>query len=200
NVPNPELKPEKIKTYELVYEHYFGEGLRASVSGYYYRIKNLIDQELTPEGSKFENTDEIRARGAELELDNKWSNGSEGRASYTIQRAESNLTGEPLSNSPTQLAKLNFSVPIIREKVFAGFEEQYMSKRRTDTGSYTQAFYLTNLTLYTRNLLNHLEVSASVYNLMNKKFDDPVSFADLTPLDRVQQDGRTYRLKLTYAF
>jgi len=200
NVPNPELKPEKIKTYELVYEHYFGEGFRASVSGYYYRIKNLIDQELTPEGSKFENTDEIRAKGAELELDNKWSNGSEGRASYTIQRAESNLTGEPLSNSPTQLAKLNFSVPIMREKVFAGFEEQYTSKRRTDTGGYTQAFYLTNLTLYTRNLLNRLEVSASVYNLMNKKYGDPVSFADLAPLDTVQQDGRTYRLKLTYAF
>jgi len=200
NVPNPELKPEKIKTYELVYEHYFGEGFRASVSGYYYRIKNLIDQELTPEGSKFENTDEIRAKGAELELDNKWSNGSEGRASYTIQRAESNLTGEPLSNSPTQLAKLNFSVPIMREKVFAGFEEQYTSKRRTDTGGYTQAFYLTNLTLYTRNLLNRLEVSASVYNLMNKKYGDPVSFADLAPLDTVQQDGRTYRLKLMYAF
>jgi outer membrane receptor for ferrienterochelin and colicins len=200
NVPNPELKPEKIKTYELVYEHYFGEGLRASVSGYYYRIKDLIDQEPTPNGSRFENTDEIRARGGELELDNKWSNGSEGRASYAIQRAISNQTGEPLTNSPTQLAKLNFSVPILREKVFAGFEEQYMSRRRTEAGNYTPGFYLSNFTLFTRNLLNRFEASASVYNLMNKKYNDPVSFADLNPLDTVQQDGRTYRLKLTYAF
>jgi hypothetical protein len=35
---------------------------------------------------------------------------------------------------------------------------------------------------------------------MNKKYSDPVSFADLDPLDTIQQDGRTYRLKLTYAF
>jgi iron complex outermembrane receptor protein len=201
NVPNPELKPEKIKTYEAVYEHYIGEGFLVSVAGYYYRIKDLIDQTDTITGEvTYENTDEIRAKGAELELVNKWSNGSEGRASYTIQRAESNLTGEPLSNSPAQLAKLNFSVPIMREKVFAGFEEQYMSKRRTEAGNYTPGFYLSNFTLFTRNLLNRLEVSANVYNLTNRKFSDPVSFADLNPLDRVQQDGRTYRLKLTYAF
>jgi hypothetical protein len=35
---------------------------------------------------------------------------------------------------------------------------------------------------------------------MNKKYDDPVDAISLAPLDRVQQDGRTYRLKLTYAF
>jgi outer membrane receptor for ferrienterochelin and colicins len=202
NLPNPELKPEKIKTYELVYEHYFGEGFRASVSGYYYRIKDLIDQTDTGAGLMFDNIGEIRAKGAELELDNKWSNGSEGRASYTLQRAE-NMAGEPLTNFPTQLAKLNFSVPIMREKVFAGFEEQYVSRRRTDTGintqAFTQPFYLTNFTIYTRNLLNRLEVSASVYNLTNKKYSDPVDLS-LAPLDRVQQDGRTYRLKLTYAF
>lgn len=201
NAPNPELKPEKIKTYELVYEHYFGEGFRTSVSGYYYRIKNLIDQTLTGAGEvMYDNTDEIRAKGAELELDNKWSNGSEGRASYTIQRAESSLTGEPLSNSPSQLAKLNFSMPMVKDKIFAGLEEQYTSRRRTEGGNYAPGTYVSNFTLYTRNLLNRLEVSASIYNLMNKKYSDPVSFADLNPLDTVQQDGRTYRLKLTYAF
>jgi outer membrane receptor for ferrienterochelin and colicins len=199
NVANPELQPETIKTYELVYEHYLGEGFRASVAGYYYGIKNLIDQVPTPDGSMFENESEVRAKGAELELDNKWSNGIEGRFSYTIQRAELTETGEPLTNSPTQLAKLNLSAPVMKDKIFAGVEEQYMSERRTEAGDRSQAFYLTNVTLYTRNLLNRLEASASIYNLLNKKYGDPVS-GDLTPLDTVQQDGRTYRLKLTYAF
>jgi outer membrane receptor for ferrienterochelin and colicins len=200
NASNPELKPEKIKTYELVYEHYLGEGFHASVAGYYYRIKDLIDQVGTIDGSRFENVGEIRARGGELELDNKWSNGGEGRFSYTLQRAINNETGEPLTNSPAQLAKLNFSTPIMKEKIFAGIEEQYLSTRRTEAGNYTPAVYLTNVTLFTRNLLTRLEVSASVYNLLNKKYSDPVSFNDLNPLDTVQQDGRTYRLKLTYAF
>ena len=200
NVPNPELNPEKIKTYEAVYEQYFGEGFRIALSGYYYGIKDLIDQVATAEGSKFENTGEIRARGAELELDSKWANGGEGRLSYTIQRAMATDTGEPLDNSPAQLVKVNLALPMVKDRVFAGIEEQYLSRRRTEAGNYTSAFYFTNLTFSLRNLPGRFEASASVYNLMNKKYSDPVSFADLNPLDTVMQNGRTYRLKLTYAF
>ena len=100
NVPNPWLKPEKIKTYELVYEHYWDERFRASVSGYYYRINDLIRQVDTGAGTKYENIDEVTAKGFELEIDNKWNNGLEGRVSYTLQRTEDNLTGDPLTIHP----------------------------------------------------------------------------------------------------
>jgi outer membrane receptor protein involved in Fe transport len=199
NVPNPDLKPERIKTYELVYEQYLGAGFRISVSGYYYRIKDLINQVETGAGTVFENMDEVMARGAELELDNRWSNGTEGRFSLTVQRAEDKLTGEPLTNSPEQLAKLSLSAPVIGERIYAGVEEQYMSRRRTEAGGYTAGFVVTNLTLFTRHLVNKLELSASVFNLFDKRYDDPVS-ADLLPLNTVRQDGRNYRLKATYLF
>jgi len=39
----------------------------------------------------------------------------------------------------------------------------------------------------------------SVYNLLDRLYADPVSI-DLHPLDVVQQDGRTVRVKLTYVF
>ncbi len=200
NVPNPDLKPERIKTYELVYERYLGEGFRVSASGYYYRTKDLIDQvDMGPSGTMFDNLAEVTARGAELELDNKWSNGTEGRFSYTIQRAEGRMTGEPITNSPAQLAKLNLAVPIVKKNIFVGVEEQCMSRRRTLAGEYAESFYLTNLTLFTQHLIDRLEVSASVYNLFDKIYGDPVS-ADLSPIDVVLQDGRTYRVKVTYAF
>lgn len=199
NVPNPDLKPEKIKTYELVYELYAGQGFRISASGYYYRIFDLINQVETGAGTTFENVDEVTARGAGLELENKWSNGIDGRLSYSIQRAEDKLTGEPLTNSPEQLATLNLSVPVVKEKVFAGIEERYLSRRRTESGGTTPGFYITNLTLFTQNLINRLDLSASVYNLLDQKYSDPVS-ADLLPLDTVKQDGRSYRLKATYLF
>jgi iron complex outermembrane receptor protein len=198
-VANPDLKPEKINTYELVYEHYLGDHLRATAAGYYYKIKDLINQTADAMGnSVFMNIEEVEARGIELELDNKWANGMEGKISYTIQRAEDKLTGEPLTNSPAQSAKLNLAVPIMREKVFAGVEEQYMSRRRSLAGDYADGFYITNLTLFTQNIINRFELSASVYNLFGKKYGDPVS-ADLVQ-NILQQDGRTYRLKLTYAF
>jgi iron complex outermembrane receptor protein len=199
NVSNPDLKPERIKTYELVYEQYLGAGFRMSVSGYYYRIKDLINQVGTGTGTMFDNVDEVTARGAELELDNRWSNGTEGRFSYTLQRAEDKLTGDPLTNSPEQLAKLSFSAPVMGERVFAGIEEQYMSRRRTGAGNYTAGFAVTNLTLFTQHPAERLTLSAGVYNLFDKKYGDPVS-ADLLPLDTVRQDGRNCRLKATYLF
>lgn len=196
---NPDLKPEKIKTYEVIYEQYLREGLHASVAGYYYRISDLISQTTAATGNTvFENMGDVSAVGSELELSNRWANGIEGRISYTVQRAEDKSTGEPLTNSPSQMAKLNVAVPVITDKMFIGFEEQYMNRRRTENGGFTAAFAVTNLTLYTQNILKKFEISASVYNLFDRQFGDPVS------LDFVQntilQDGRSYRLKLVYAF
>ena len=198
---NPELKPEKIKTYELVYEKYLASRLHASVAGYYYRISDLISQTETAPGSGvtiFRNIGDVAARGLEMEVSNTWTNGIEGRISYTVQRAEDKVTGEPITNSPSQMAKLNVAVPMMTDKMFVGLEEQYMGRRRTANGSFTSDFSVTNVTLYTRNLLKSFEISASVYNLFDRQFGDPVS------LDFVQntilQDGRSYRLKLVYAF
>ncbi len=199
-VNNPDLKPEKIKTYTVVYEQYFGDHFHAVASGYYYRINDLIDETTDLSGNLiFNNIDEVQAHGFEVEVENRWANGLEGRFSYTTQRAEDELTGEPLENSPAQMAKLNLSAPIVKEKVFAGIEQLYMSRRRTTNGDYTESFYLTNLTLFTQRMIDRLEVSASVYNLFDKIYGDPVS-ADLLPINTVIQDGRTYRVKLTYAF
>jgi len=144
------------------------------------------------------NIDEVKANGLELDLDNKWSSGIEGRISYTLQRAEDRQTGEPLTNSPAHLGKLNLVVPVVRDAVGAGIEEQYMSRRRSVSGAYAGSFFLTNITLFSNTIRNHLSLSASVYNLFDKQYGDPVS-ADLVQ-DVLQQDGRSYRLKLTYAF
>jgi outer membrane receptor for ferrienterochelin and colicins len=109
------------------------------------------------------------------------------------------MTDQPLENSPDHLAKLNLLVPLMKDKLSAGIEEQYMSRRRTVAGNYAPEFFITNVTFIDRHLQEHLEVSMSIYNLFDKQYGDPVS-ADLQPLDTVRQDGRSYRVKLTYAF
>jgi iron complex outermembrane receptor protein len=203
---NLDLKPEKIKTYELVYEQYAGDHFRMAAAGYYYKITDLIGSTETAPGSGisvFRNINEVDARGFELELENRWANGLDGRISYTIQRTKNTLTGEPLTNSPEHLTKLNLTVPIAYEKVYAGVEEQYTSRRRTLAGNYAQGFFITNLTLFSRNIVSRLELSASIYNLFDKKYDDPGSEAPNPPyavLDTIRQDGRSYRVKLTYRF
>jgi iron complex outermembrane receptor protein len=68
-------------------------------------------------------------------------------------------------------------------------------------GGQVGAYGVTNLTLVSRNLWKGLELSASVYNLFNHKYYDPGSLDHLSSgLQRIPQDGITFRLKATYAF
>lgn len=197
---NPGLRPEKIRTYELVYEQYLGEWFRSSLSGFYYRIDDLISQQLDPADGliQFRNIDQVEARGMELELEGRWANGLQGRLSYTFQDTEDLQSGRTLTNSPRHLAKLNLIAPLIRERLFAGIEEQYTSRRTTLAGGHAAAYYLTNLTLFGRNLLPGLDLSATLYNLFDTRYGDPGGAEHLQ--DVIGQDGLGFRVKLTYLF
>jgi len=200
NKANPDLKPEKIKTYELVYEQYIGNFLMGSISGFYYTIQDLITQttDAVDNTLVFTNADKVEAKGIEIELDGKWPSGFEGRVSYSIQNAKNKTTGKTLTNSPAQLVKFNLIAPLVREQLFGGLELQYTSKRKTLAGSYAGGFYVTNLTFFSQNLLKGLEISGSVYNLFNKKYGDPGGEEHVQNI--LQQDGRTFRIKVTYLF
>jgi iron complex outermembrane receptor protein len=197
-----DIRPEKIKTYELVYEQGVGPHLRPSLSGFYNRMDDLI----VFESGSFTNYD-AEAKGVELALDGFWTNGIRCRASYTYQVTENRLLGTDLTDSPRHLAKFNVSVPVIPEKIFAGLEFQYTSRRSTfyttpvgDTvpGGDAAGFGVVNFTLFSKNLVKNLEFSASVYNLLDRKYSDPAT--RFHQQDIIERDGRTFRLNLTYRF
>ena len=197
---NPDLKPETIQTYELFLEQYLGTHLRGSASFFYHRIKDLISQQMDPRDglTVYKNLERIESKGVELELAGRWANGFEGRVSYTFQDAKDSDTGKWLTNSPKHLAKLNLSFPILRNRIFASVEEQFTSKRKTLAGKEAGAFFITNFTLFSLNLIKGLEVSGSIYNLFDKRYGDPGSSMYIQ--DLLIQDGRNYRLKVTYRF
>ena len=103
-----------------------------------------------------------------------------------------------LSNSPMHLAKVNVIIPLLPEKVFSGIELQYTGKRKTLRDENAGGFVVTNITLFGQRLFKNLDFSASVYNLFDKKFGDPGG-PELRQ-DIINQDGRTFRVKLTYRF
>jgi iron complex outermembrane receptor protein len=214
---NPDLGPEKIKTYELVYEQNIGDRVRGTIAGFYYTIDDLIVQATDPADGldQFGNLERVEAKGVEAELEAKWDSGLAGRASYTFQDARDSGVDRTLVNSPRHLAKLNLTIPLLKNKVFLGIEEQYTGRRRTLTGDHAGSFLVTNLTLFSRELLKGLELSASLYNLFDHRYGDPGGgehiqdndppepsrFRDRAhPLGSIQQDGRNFRVKLTYRF
>ena len=198
--PNPDLKPETIDTFNLILEQGWGDHLRASVSGYYSQMERFINQTVDPSNGLlvFENTQKIESRGVETELEGRWQSGLRGRISYAYQDSKDAETGRDLVNSPRHLAKFNLVLPLFKEKIFLGIEEQYTSERKTSSGGKADGYFVTNLTLFSQNLLKGLQVSASVYNLFNNNFADPAGEEHLQ--DSIKQDGRTFRLKVTYAF
>ncbi|OGU09215.1 MAG: hypothetical protein A2075_00070 [Geobacteraceae bacterium GWC2_58_44] len=193
-----DLGPETIETYELVYEQSIGDHIRGTASLFASFIDDIIT--LTTSGGDriYQNIGEAESKGIDFELEGKWGNGLSGRASYTFQETEDRSTGEILTNSPKHLAKLNVTAPLLKDKIFLGIEEQYTSKRKTPKGNYAKAHYLTNVTLFSQRLLRNLEASVSVYNLFDYDYGDPASVEHVQ--DVIPQDGRTFRVKLTYRF
>jgi iron complex outermembrane receptor protein len=194
----PELKPEKIKTYELVYEQYFGHRYRLGASLYHYDVEQLITQTQTELGDQyFANLDKARATGVELEAEAKFDSGVRLAVSYALQRAEDQTTQQELSSSPHHLAKAQFTAPL-HAQVLASLELQYNGSSRTIRAARSDDFLVANFTLLSQKLLRGLEVSLSVYNLLDERHAYPGSGDNVQ--DVIEQNGRSVQGKVTYRF
>jgi outer membrane receptor for ferrienterochelin and colicins len=197
-----DIKPEKITSYEVVYEQGIKQNLRSSISGFYNSLDSLIDFE----NGSFTNFN-ADTLGLELALEGKWENEIRTRLSYTLQHTENRATDDGLPDSPLHLIKLNVSAPLLKDKIFAGLEIQYTSSSHTvysdlsgDTlnGPDSPGFAVVNFTLFSQNLVKNLDASVSIYNLLNNTYSEPATRFHLE--NAIQQDGLDFRLKLTYRF
>jgi len=194
----PELNPETIKTYELVYEQYFGHRYRVGASAYYYDVNELITQTQTELGGQyFANLEEVHATGIELEAEAKFDSGVRVAVSYALQKAEDEVGGVELSSSPRHLAKANLTVPL-HAQVLASLELQYNGESRTIRAARADDFLMTNLTLLSEKLLRGLEVSLGIYNVLDERYAYPGSADNIQ--DVIEQNGRSVQGKLTYRF
>jgi outer membrane receptor protein involved in Fe transport len=197
NLPNPALNPEKIRATELVWEQGLSSRLWLSTSAFYNTIDHLITQE--PVGSDleiFRNLQNVKSSGLELEFKGQLSRGLEGDASYSFQETKDRATGQFLSNSPRNLVKLSLSQALRRRKMFVSLDAQYRSRIQSLAGGSVSPFSIVNFTLLGRRIGKHVDLSASVYNLLDKQYFDPPSSENLQ--QPIQQDGRSFRVKMTW--
>ena len=217
SIANPGLKPEQIQTWEAVLEHYLARNTRLLGSAWYYKMDDLINQLPVPvldaDGNpvaddagnpltllQFQNVPGVTSRGVDLVAEHLWDNGSRIRAALDWQRSEDSA-GNELTNSPQWMAKLLASAPLPWWGLQVGAEGQWMSSRKTELGASVPSYGTLNLTLWKPRLKSSWEVSASVFNLFDKEYADPVLFDPSVPQqDRVVQNGRTFRLKAILYF
>ena len=169
-------------------------------SAYYYPIRGLISAVNDPVSGSivYENSGRVDLKGLELTLKRQSSSGLEAGVSLSIEHAKNLDTGSLLTNSPRMLGQVSLSIPLFRKKLFASTNLEYVSKRRTLNGDFAGAYVVPNFTLFSRGALKGWEASASVYNAFNNIYVDPGSVEHVENV--IPQDGRNFRLMLTYHY
>jgi iron complex outermembrane receptor protein len=193
---NPNLRPERIRTLELLWQQRVSRAVAGSVSLYSYRIKDLIDETVDPADDlgTFENVEQVNALGAEAALTARFPFGVSAYASYAFQHAKVPDTDELLSNCPKHLLRVGATYEFF-DKVTAAAQISYDHQRGTVWGTTTDSFWLANITISTRELLRHFKASFSVRNVFDAYYETPGGWEHIQ--NGIPQNGRTYRLSLT---
>jgi iron complex outermembrane receptor protein len=199
-LPSTDLQPEEIATYEFNAEHFVNNNFRLITAVFLNDTKNLIGINSDPATGDlfFDNFGEVQALGAEIEAEYVSNNELRLRTSYSYVNTEDKDTGNELINSPNSMVRLNLSAPVLRNKADGALEFRYMSERATEAGAIAGGYGITNITLSSKEIYKRLVLSASLYNLFDRQYFDPVS--DEHTQDSIEQDGRTFRVKATYTF
>lgn len=212
NVVLGSLRPETVKTYELVAEHRLDQKTTLGASAFHYAMNNLItptanafNQPISAANPIFYTNLSATVRGVELQAERVQDSGARWRASYSFQDARDKQTSAWLPNSPRNQVKLNYSTPMLGESWSAGLETQYMSNRQTITGPDSGSVWLVNATILPAHLARGMEASLSIRNLFNRHYRDPAMLEYFNSMNRrldfiPQDNGRTLMAKLDYLF
>ena len=198
---NLKLQPEHIQSLEARVEQRLGQYFQLSGGAYRNRINDLITLVSIPvdQDFQYQNTGSALATGMDVAFSGRAASGLQGKASFDYVDAYNDGPGHPaLDNSPRHMAKLNLAVPLIGQSLLAGVEGQFLGRRLTLSQDSVSSYQVFNLTLLGHTAGRHLDVAASAFNILDKKYFDPGRPED--PEDAIQQDGRSVRIKITGRF
>ncbi|WP_263419166.1 TonB-dependent receptor plug domain-containing protein [Terriglobus albidus] len=189
------LRAERNLAWEGNWDREFSRGFFLSTALYANRMRNFI---VTNEASTlgFENEGKMDTAGLETTFQKKWLNGATAILGYSNTFQQLGDDGEGKINSPKHLGKLNASIPLRTKKVFATIDAQYIGRRATLAQNTVSPYTTLNFTLLGRDIFGRLDLSASLYNALDKTFYDPG--AEQHRQDALRQDGRSFRVKLIW--
>ncbi len=196
---NLKLKPERIKTTELIWEQSITNNLSGFISVYDYRIKDLIDQviDLSDGLTQHRNIGRVKANGLELELNANKESGLQWYINYSYQNAKDLDLNIRLTDSPVNMAKAGISLPVIKH-LYLTAEIIYETERGTVYETKTEPYFLANINISTKTIFNHIRFSFLVKNLFDTYYTNPGCFEHKQ--DSIAQNGRNFTLKMEYKF
>jgi iron complex outermembrane receptor protein len=194
----PELGPETVETWELNAERRLARNLMAQASLYRYDVDGLIDQQSddSTDSYWFANAGRMRATGAEAGFLLR-AERVQADLNYGYQAASAVLTSEPMTNSPTHLLKGSASF-LLPAGVRATWGQRYESGRVTVRGERTEPFSVANLAVVRRDVYRNADLTLLLRNVFDTRYSTPGGFEHRQVA--IPQDGRTWALRLQWAF
>ena len=196
-LPALHLAPEQIRALEGGFEQKVGSALSFSATFFRNNMDDFIEYAETSDGwLTYENLQRATSTGVEFALNAKLRNGVLATASYSYQDTGDAASHARPIGSAAHVAKGNISGPLFRSGLTGGLEVQYLGERPTLAGRQAPGYVLVNATLLRKNIARRIDLSASIYNLLNSAIYDPG--AEQHVEDLLRQDGRTFRVQLTF--
>jgi len=195
----PSLAGETIDTLEFSVDQRISRDLAIRASVYQWSLHDIIVlNDAAVDGyTEYQNGNPVRTRGIEVSSDKTWESGARLRDSVSYQDA-GYLDGQDVVNSPRVLGKADLSTRLPAAGLRVGYEARYDGPRLTLDGATLGGYTLSNVYLSEGSLAKGLEISLAIDNLADKRYAQPASANNWQ--NALEQDGRSERLKVTYAF
>lgn len=199
---NKDLNAEIIDTYEIGLQYQFNKYVLSNITYFYNDIEDLITFALENDNGinvlTFENEDSARVQGIEFETKITISHGNYVYMNYTYQDTDDS-DGHELPYMEKH--KGNFGVNINYPKYLNTNLNVYVNGKRTrledDSRDKLPSYALLNLSFIAKEFFKTMEIQGSVYNLLDKDYEDPAP--SVIPED-FPRPGRTYFVGMSYKF
>jgi len=185
---DPNLKPEKITTQEIVWEQKIANRHRLSVSFYKYRFKSIIDE------YDFINMAAVNSKGIDIQLESQLGHETTAYLGWSLIDAHDSATNQWIDNSPKHLLTAGVSVPILHGKYYLSPEIHYIGKRIDSYNLPVSPSTDVDLAVISSGF-GDWNLSLRVNNLFNKSIIHPV----YGYVEAVPDDWRTIEAQLSYS-
>ncbi len=199
---NGKLKPEVIRTGEMIYTAKLNDTCRLDAAFFYYSLRDNI---LARGGMAFENFDTVNGRGAELGVKFFYPNW-QAYANLSYSRVTGGEDNGRIGFSAQWMVKAGMVTPLFKRTVALGVETQVVGPRLKGDPLQPRlkAYALTNISLTNISLSKTLSFSFGVYNLFDVKYQHPSFVGDLATWNMnrkfkvydIPADGRSFILKV----
>lgn len=202
-IGNPDLKPEKIRTYEVAVGYRFSDKFRMDMDYFTNLIDDLIVRDATVSPARYANKQGARVRGVEIGFIGKYSFSNYWKLSYTYQEPKDSDTKKRLPDVPSQRATASLNYGLSRylishiDVLWTGSRPRASGDTRGKTASYTTV----DLNLIAKDIYKNLEIKGSVHNLLDKRYRDPDTSgaSKLIPND-FPREGISALISISYKF